>query len=134
MRTCWAVLPIAVCAALAACADGAESPNASSTITAAPIPTTTTLTETTTMTAPPNTVTQTTTITAPSTTVTRRVTVTKTESSSESGLYGGGSSGESGSYYANCSEARAAGAAPIYRGEPGYRAGLDRDGDGVACE
>ncbi len=37
-------------------------------------------------------------------------------------------------YYANCSAARAAGAAPILRGEPGYRAGLDRDGDGIACE
>jgi len=37
-------------------------------------------------------------------------------------------------YYANCTEARAAGAAPILRGEPGYRSGLDRDGDGVACE
>ena len=39
-----------------------------------------------------------------------------------------------GAYYANCSEARAAGAAPIQRGEPGYRAPLDRDDDGVACE
>lgn len=37
-------------------------------------------------------------------------------------------------YYANCSEAKAAGAAPIRRGEPGYAAHLDRDGDGVACE
>lgn len=37
-------------------------------------------------------------------------------------------------YYANCTEAREAGAAPIYRGQPGYRAGLDRDNDGVACE
>lgn len=37
-------------------------------------------------------------------------------------------------YYANCAEARAAGAAPLRRGDPGYRAGLDRDGDGVACE
>lgn len=37
-------------------------------------------------------------------------------------------------YYANCSAARAAGAAPIYRGEAGYRAPLDRDNDGVACE
>ncbi|WP_281868367.1 thermonuclease family protein [Brevibacillus parabrevis] len=37
-------------------------------------------------------------------------------------------------YYANCSEAKAAGAAPLYRGEPGYRAKLDRDNDGVACE
>ena len=39
-----------------------------------------------------------------------------------------------GVYYANCSAARAAGAAPIHVGEPGYRSGLDRDGDGVACE
>jgi hypothetical protein len=37
-------------------------------------------------------------------------------------------------YYKNCAEARAAGAAPIYRGQPGYRPGLDRDGDGIACE
>ena len=37
-------------------------------------------------------------------------------------------------YYANCTAARAAGAAPIHRGEPGYRSGLDRDGDGIACE
>lgn len=37
-------------------------------------------------------------------------------------------------YYANCSEARAAGAAPLHAGEPGYRPALDRDKDGVACE
>lgn len=37
-------------------------------------------------------------------------------------------------YFANCAAAKAAGAAPLYRGSPGYRAGLDRDGDGVACE
>ncbi|WP_106296752.1 excalibur calcium-binding domain-containing protein [Knoellia remsis] len=37
-------------------------------------------------------------------------------------------------YYGSCAEARAAGAAPLYAGEPGYRAGLDRDKDGVACE
>ncbi len=37
-------------------------------------------------------------------------------------------------YYANCTAARAAGAAPIYAGQAGYRAGLDRDSDGVACE
>ena len=36
--------------------------------------------------------------------------------------------------YRNCSEARAAGAAPLYRGQPGYSARLDRDGDGIACE
>ena len=37
-------------------------------------------------------------------------------------------------YYPNCKAAKAAGAAPLYQGEPGYRAGLDRDQDGVACE
>lgn len=37
-------------------------------------------------------------------------------------------------YYANCAAVRAAGAAPIHRGEPGYSRKLDRDGDGVACE
>jgi endonuclease YncB( thermonuclease family) len=36
--------------------------------------------------------------------------------------------------YANCTEARNAGVAPIYRGEHGYSTRLDRDGDGVACE
>ena len=36
--------------------------------------------------------------------------------------------------YSNCSEARAAGAAPLYRGQPGYAPKLDRDNDGVACE
>jgi hypothetical protein len=37
-------------------------------------------------------------------------------------------------YYANCSAVRAAGADPIYEGDPGYSRKLDRDGDGVACE
>jgi len=37
-------------------------------------------------------------------------------------------------YYANCTAARAAGAAPIYAGQPGYRTALDGDKDGVACE
>ncbi|MEU1149544.1 excalibur calcium-binding domain-containing protein [Streptomyces sp. NPDC005863] len=36
--------------------------------------------------------------------------------------------------YANCSEARAAGAAPIHRGEPGYGRHLDRDGGGTGCD
>lgn len=39
-----------------------------------------------------------------------------------------------GTYYRNCSAARAAGAAPVYAGEPGYARHLDRDGDGVGCE
>jgi hypothetical protein len=37
-------------------------------------------------------------------------------------------------YYKNCAAARAAGAAPILAGEPGYSRKLDRGGDGVACE
>jgi endonuclease YncB( thermonuclease family) len=37
-------------------------------------------------------------------------------------------------YYANCDAVRAAGKAPIRAGQPGYRPGLDRDGDGTACE
>ena len=37
-------------------------------------------------------------------------------------------------YYENCDAVRAAGAAPIYAGQPGYSRDLDRDGDGVGCE
>jgi hypothetical protein len=37
-------------------------------------------------------------------------------------------------YYANCDAVRAAGAAPLYASQPGYRAALDRDRDGIACE
>jgi hypothetical protein len=37
-------------------------------------------------------------------------------------------------YYKNCSEARAAGAAPVMEGDPGYAPHLDRDGDGIGCE
>jgi hypothetical protein len=37
-------------------------------------------------------------------------------------------------YYPSCAAARAAGVAPIYRGQPGYRAGLDADNNGIACE
>jgi len=38
------------------------------------------------------------------------------------------------SAFANCAAARAAGAAPVRRGEPGYGPHLDRDNDGVGCE
>lgn len=41
---------------------------------------------------------------------------------------------QSGDVWSRCDEARAAGTAPIYVGEPGYREGLDRDSDGIACE
>ena len=36
--------------------------------------------------------------------------------------------------FANCSQARAAGAAPVRAGDAGYGRHLDRDGDGVGCE
>lgn len=36
--------------------------------------------------------------------------------------------------YPNCAAVRAAGAAPIRTGDPGYAPRLDRDGDGVGCE
>ncbi|WP_249353129.1 excalibur calcium-binding domain-containing protein [Rhodococcus sp. Q] len=39
-----------------------------------------------------------------------------------------------GASYASCAAARAAGAAPLYAGSPGYSSKLDRDKDGVACE
>ena len=70
------------------------------------------------------------------------------DSSGWSGWFGGGDSGSGESseeeatpepepqkeFYANCKEAKAAGAAPLYKGDPGYRSDLDRDGDGIACE
>jgi hypothetical protein len=44
------------------------------------------------------------------------------------------SSEDSSVYFPTCAAAKAAGAAPLYIGEPGYRTGLDRDKDGKACE
>lgn len=41
---------------------------------------------------------------------------------------------QAGGYWPRCAAARAAGTAPIYAGEPGYREGLDGDSDGIACE
>lgn len=37
-------------------------------------------------------------------------------------------------YYSGCDEARSRGVGPIYSGQPGYREGMDGDGDGIACE
>ena len=36
--------------------------------------------------------------------------------------------------YRNCTEARDAGAAPVYRGDYGFGQHLDRDNDGIGCE
>ncbi|MET8893995.1 excalibur calcium-binding domain-containing protein [Streptomyces albogriseolus] len=78
---------------------------------------------------------------APAVTVTEtetakvKVKVTKTVTAEPveedySGAGGGGGS----VYYENCSAARAAGAAPVHVGDPGYGSHLDRDGDGTGCE
>lgn len=37
-------------------------------------------------------------------------------------------------YYENCDAVRAAGAAPIYAGQPGFQSKFDRDKDGVGCD
>ena len=37
-------------------------------------------------------------------------------------------------HYSGCNEVRAAGKAPLHRGDPGYGEHMDGDGDGVACE
>ncbi len=37
-------------------------------------------------------------------------------------------------YFPGCNAVRAAGLAPLYRGEPGYRPEMDGDDDGIACE
>ncbi|MFI9241660.1 excalibur calcium-binding domain-containing protein [Streptomyces sp. NPDC053086] len=112
-------------------------------VAAAPRPTVTvTATATATETATPQ--------AAPTVTRTHTVKVTRTVTAQpaaddDTSAYGDDSGGGSGSgsgsgsgggsvYYANCSEARAAGDTPLYAGDPGYDSHLDRDGDGVACE
>ncbi|MFJ7777866.1 excalibur calcium-binding domain-containing protein [Streptomyces yangpuensis] len=55
---------------------------------------------------------------------------TTAPASDDDGTGGGGGSVS----YRNCDAVRAAGAAPIRRGDPGYGRHLDRDGDGVGCE
>ena len=37
-------------------------------------------------------------------------------------------------FYKNCKEVKAAGAAPIRPGDPGWDPKFDRDGDGIGCE
>ncbi|MFJ1913459.1 excalibur calcium-binding domain-containing protein [Streptomyces sp. NPDC088147] len=71
---------------------------------------------------------------APTVTKTKTVRVTVAPDA-DSGNDDSGTSSDGGStYYANCTAVRAAGADPIYSGDPGYGSHLDRDGDGVACE
>lgn len=84
--------------------------------TAAP----TTMAPPTTRAVPTTTQAPSTTTTAPPTTRTLATTTTTAPTATEP-------------YYANCDAVRAAGATPIRRGDPGFRSGLDRDGDGQAC-
>ncbi|KUM80279.1 excalibur calcium-binding domain-containing protein [Streptomyces curacoi] len=76
---------------------------------------------------------------APTVTATKTVKVTATVTAPPAADSGtspddrGDSSGDD-VYYANCAAARAAGAAPVHRGEPGYASHLDRDNDGVGCD
>jgi hypothetical protein len=104
-------------------------------VVAAPTPTatvtaTTTATATATVTAAPE--------PAPTVTVSATRTVTAepavdTDTGSVTGSDDGSDSGGD-VYYQNCTAARAAGAAPVHAGDPGYGRHLDRDGDGVGCE
>lgn len=41
---------------------------------------------------------------------------------------------QEGDRWPGCDPVRAAGSAPLYRGEPGYDEKMDGDGDGIACE
>ncbi|MGW6461554.1 excalibur calcium-binding domain-containing protein, partial [Streptomyces sp. NPDC055078] len=75
--------------------------------------------------------------TKPGPTVTETETVNASDSGSGSGGSDSGGSGSGGSssvYYENCAAARAAGAAPVTRGDPGYGRHLDRDNDGTGCD
>lgn len=45
-----------------------------------------------------------------------------------------GATGDGPVTYGGCDEVRAAGAAPLLLGEPGYDPSMDGDGDGIACE
>ncbi|MEU9256368.1 excalibur calcium-binding domain-containing protein [Streptomyces sp. NPDC048270] len=60
---------------------------------------------------------------------TKAPTPTQGDADGTSGTGGGG-----GVSYKNCDAAKAAGAAPIRKGQPGYRSALDKDGDGIACD
>ncbi len=61
-------------------------------------------------------------------------TPTATPSGTATGTPSATASGTPGVYYANCAAVYKAGKAPLKKGQPGYRLGLDRDEDGIACE
>lgn len=118
--------------------DGDKTTDAKPT-SATPQPTvtvTTTATETA-VPKPAGTVTATATTTATATVkVTKTVTAQADAGAANEGVAEDDSAGDGSAsvYYENCTAARAAGAAPVHRGDPGYGRHLDRDGDGVGCE
>lgn len=75
----------------------------------------------------------------PTVTETKRVEVKVTETvtaepdSATDGTTGGDTGGGD-VHYENCADARAQGAAPVQRRDPGYGSHLDRDGDGTGCD
>lgn len=62
-------------------------------------------------------------------------TVTAEPDTGTGGTTGGGDTGGGSDVsYENCADARAQGATPVRRGDPGYGRHLDRDGDGIGCD
>ncbi|MEV0091261.1 excalibur calcium-binding domain-containing protein [Streptomyces sp. NPDC050738] len=106
------------------------APKATATVTAQPS-VTPTVTETASPKATP-TVTKTVTAAAEPTKSTKTAKSAKTGGTSDSTAED--TSGATAKWYKNCDAVRAANAAPIHRGDPGYDSHLDRDGDGVGCE
>lgn len=64
----------------------------------------------------------------------RAVASTRTMPTSRTVVPRQGAPAASSSMWRSCAAARAAGAAPVYRGQPGYNPNLDGDSDGIACE
>lgn len=152
VRSASAVLAIAVCGGLAGCgvpsvADDAGSPTPapSPTATASPSPTPTpsptpspTPRPTPTPTPSPIPTTQ-----APPSESPAPAATQEPEPTPEATTQAGGGAAapapaeepkQESTYFPNCKKAKESGAAPLHRGDPGYREELDRDGDGVACE
>ncbi|ORT61581.1 excalibur calcium-binding domain-containing protein [Streptomyces sp. CB03238] len=110
----------------AATAEDTPKPAAAKPTPTVTVTVTTTATATATVTATP------TAAPAPTVTVTKTVTATATVTPD---TYSGGNDDAGGDvYYSNCADARAAGATPVRRGDPGYGRHLDRDNDGVGCD
>ncbi|MFF2929505.1 excalibur calcium-binding domain-containing protein [Streptomyces mirabilis] len=127
------VLPALAVALFIGAGIGNNGGNTTESAAAKPGPTTT-VTATTTAT---RTTTETVTATPAATVTVRSTKTVRATVTAQPAAAGGGGSDDSGGgsvYYENCAAARAAGAAPVHVGDPGYSRHLDRDGDGVGCE